>query len=134
MRSGIGAVLLAALALRVAVFLGAMWSHNWDITGFWEPDTTGYVALANDIVKNGTFQSGGVPEIRRTPGYPLFVGVGQLVGGLGFVTVAQIVLSVVTAYVIYHVGLGLFEMREQPGLRWLRTLLSQPRCTTPCCF
>lgn len=109
MRSGIGTVLLAALSLRAAIFLGAMWSHNWDISAFWDPDTRGYVALAKDIVENGTFQSGGIPEIRRTPGYPLFVGLGQLVGGLGFVTVVQIVLSVVTAYVIYRVGLELFR-------------------------
>jgi 4-amino-4-deoxy-L-arabinose transferase-like glycosyltransferase len=43
--------------------------------GLIAPDTASYVASASGLAKYGTFSVDGVPEIMRTPGYPMFLAV-----------------------------------------------------------
>lgn len=87
-------------------------------------DSKEYISLAQELVRHGRFQSTfpilgartNTPEIQRTPGYPLFLVPGILLGHVQPVTIfLQIMLSCLTIYYIYRVCFFLFE-KEKPAL------------------
>lgn len=56
------------------------------------------------------FTTNGVPEIARTPGYPILLLPGIVLGNIDFVTIAlQIALSSLSVYLVFKVALLLFE-------------------------
>ena len=69
------------------------------------PDTPSYVAPAESLLADGTFSRNGVPEIVRTPGYPLLLTIGLRFGHFEPLTVVlQIILSVASVALVYHLA------------------------------
>lgn len=104
-------ILLIALILRGALALGAR-SATGDTVVF-TPDTFTYLTCARELVRYGTFTTAGVPEVIRTPGYPLLLIPGVLLGHEQGITIAlQIALSLFSAVGVYALGLALTDDRR----------------------
>lgn len=115
-------VLGLAVFLRTSLPIIGYW-YTHDRTIFYTPDTLSYVVPAQELVAFHRFFSDGSPEAAvwntpvtsapdtvRTPGYPLLLTVGLLLGRLEFVTVAlQVLLSCFTVYLVYKTAYLLFE-------------------------
>jgi 4-amino-4-deoxy-L-arabinose transferase-like glycosyltransferase len=88
-------ILIVAFAARGLV-LAATWRSQNAIVG----DSHSYLAPAASLASEGTFSSLGLPEIFRTPGYPLFLVSCWLSGPLSFgvAQIVQVLLSVATVY------------------------------------
>jgi hypothetical protein len=102
-------VLVLALLLRALLpILGYFFTR--DVTIVYTPDTASYMAPARELIAHHRFYSDGAPEIIRTPGYPLLLTIGLLLGHLESVTIAlQILLSCFTVYMVYKTTRELFE-------------------------
>lgn len=105
-------VLLVALIPRVALPL-AVWAATGNPKAFEAPDTQTYVRPAETMIQ-GRF---GDPDIVRTPGYPLLLIPGLLVGRLTAVTIAlQIALSVASVALVFAVEREAFGGRGWAAL------------------
>lgn len=89
-------------------------SKDWSV--FYGYDTTKYIAPALSLITTGQFSTNGIPETTRTPGYPILMVPGLLTGFPEMLTIAlQILLGCLTIYLIFRIGLTLFE-RPLPAL------------------
>lgn len=105
-------VLLAALVLRVAVALLAM-TCNEDSSVFFEPYSPQYLKPAMSLVSSDGFAVDGHPELRRTPGYPMLLVPGIVLHNVALVTIVlQLLLSCLTVYLVYRIGLLLFGQSD----------------------
>ncbi len=105
-------VILVALALRVA-FPVLMLGLSKDMEVFYGNDTIEYIEPAKGLITSGEFATKGVPEIERTPGYPLLLIPGIILGHIELVTIAlQIALSCFSVIIIYKIGILLFDTHE----------------------
>jgi 4-amino-4-deoxy-L-arabinose transferase-like glycosyltransferase len=98
------AILCAALCVRVLLPLIA---YTWtrDARIFNTPDTASYRACAESLARIGSFSIGRVPEIVRTPGYPVLLVPGVALGHVTAVTVLlQLVLGCATVLLVYRVA------------------------------
>jgi 4-amino-4-deoxy-L-arabinose transferase-like glycosyltransferase len=102
-------VLGLALLLRTLLpILGYFYTR--DDTIVYTPDTVSYIVPARELIAHHRFFFNGAPEIIRTPGYPLLLTAGLLLGRLESVTIAlQILLSCFTVYMVYRTAFILFE-------------------------
>ena len=109
---GLWIVLGLALLLRALMpILGYCYTH--DVTIFYTPDTASYVTPAHELVVHHRFFSDGSPELIRTPGYPLLLTIGLLLGRLEFATITlQVLLSCFTVFMVYRTAGLLFESEE----------------------
>jgi 4-amino-4-deoxy-L-arabinose transferase-like glycosyltransferase len=97
-------VLLLALLLRGGMFAAA-WHNAADLHTLHTGDTPTYLTPAESLLADGTFSGGVVPEIYRTPGYPLLLTAGLRAGHVELVTVAvQTVLSLASILLLYHLA------------------------------
>ena len=109
-----------ALVLRVALWLSA-WAIAGDTTVFHVADTGSYVPLAEEMLRSGTFSSGGQPHLFRTPGYPLFLVPGVWSGHLEGVTLfLQVLLSVATVWLVSEIA---WDIAGSEPVRLLAALL-----------
>jgi 4-amino-4-deoxy-L-arabinose transferase-like glycosyltransferase len=95
-------ILILALAGRAAL-LRVAWRNDAAALSI---DAREYVAAATSLATQHTFETNGRPEIRRTPGYPLFLAVCGLTGPLGY-GIAQLMgmlLDVLLVYLTYVLG------------------------------
>ena len=100
-------VLVVALVVRAAVIVSSLMVTGGTI-GFINPDTDDYVEPATAFLETGTFALGGQPDITRTPGYPIFLLPGIALGHVEIITlVGQVLLSCLTVYGVYRLGLEL---------------------------
>ena len=112
-----GLLLLTAMSVRLLVLALASGFH--DIGYFVATDDSHeYLGLAESLTE-GSFSKNGVPEVMRTPGYPLLVALGVLAGHpIGFTVLLQVVLGGAAAVIVYalavHVAtyLGLRDSRR----------------------
>jgi len=93
-------VLAVALVLRVACFQASPESM------IFPPDSAGYLDSARGLLEHGRL-GGEVPDVNRTPGYPLFCGLGLAMGDWRFVVAMQIALDVLTTAVVFGLGRSL---------------------------
>jgi hypothetical protein len=120
--SNIWRVLLLAFVLRVLLPIsGYFYTHDESI--IYGGDAAQYIVPARQLITHRRFFSDGSPAARvwndpvapepdiiRTPGYPLLLTVGLLLGHLVPTTVAlQILLSCLTVYMVYRLGNLIFE-------------------------
>jgi 4-amino-4-deoxy-L-arabinose transferase-like glycosyltransferase len=76
---------------------------------FNKDDTLSYIRPAMGLTSLGKFVSDGRPEFNRTPGYPLLLVPGILLGNVELVTVGiQVVLSSLTILLVYGISMVLF--------------------------
>jgi 4-amino-4-deoxy-L-arabinose transferase-like glycosyltransferase len=112
MRLGIWHVLSLAFFLRV-LFPVVGYLRSNDIGIFYEPDTLSYVVPAQQLATHLKFDSNAGPEIRRTPGYPLLLTAGLLLGRLELVTILiQIFLGCLTVYMVYRTAQLVFDSEK----------------------
>ncbi|MFP3938392.1 MAG: glycosyltransferase family 39 protein [Phycisphaerae bacterium] len=102
-------IMLAALALRLGLLSVAFENPE----GVFTPDSYGYVQLSDHLRSGWEFRpsGGALPEIFRTPGYPLFLLIGAPYGdepvqssGWRVVLPAQVLLDVLLVGLIYLLG------------------------------
>lgn len=96
-------IILAMAAILRLALLASAWNHPLRVQ---TPDSESYLALARSLVTSGTFTQGGEVELFRTPGYPLFLTLGVLLGPDGWhaIVLLQILLDLATAYLAYRLG------------------------------
>jgi 4-amino-4-deoxy-L-arabinose transferase-like glycosyltransferase len=112
MRLSIWHALSLAFFLRV-LFPVVGYLRSNDVSIFYEPDTVSYVVPAHQLATHLKFYSNTGPEIRRTPGYPILLTAGLLLGRLELVTiVVQILLSCFTVYMVYRMAQLLFDSEK----------------------
>ena len=105
-------VLALAFAIRVSVFAVALLCAK-DFAVFHLKDTGTYLQPAAELLATGTFSTNGVPEIMRTPGYPLLLAIGLKLGHVEGVTILlQILLSCLTCYLVYSITKQVFEQES----------------------
>ncbi len=101
------AILLLVILVRLTVAISAL-KVSGGLSIFHDPDTSGYLAPAKALLA-GEFATSGAPEITRTPGYPLLLAAGVGLNQPEIITIAiQILLSSISAYLIFQTGLLLF--------------------------
>ncbi|MBI1870443.1 MAG: glycosyltransferase family 39 protein [Chlamydiae bacterium] len=110
------------LSLRSILFLAVMLRGLWgmvafyftrDASIFYSPDSASYVALAKEMITLHHFSIHGIPELVRTPGYPLFLIPGLILGHLEWVTISlQILLSGWTLYLIYKTAFLFYQDKK----------------------
>lgn len=106
-------IVLAIAALVRAFFALTAWLATKEITVFHYWDSLSYLYPAYDLFTRGTFSVDGVPELIRTPGYPLLLLPGFWLGAPEVVTVAlQVALSVATVAAVFVLARQLFNDRR----------------------
>ncbi|MDI6741052.1 MAG: glycosyltransferase family 39 protein, partial [Candidatus Edwardsbacteria bacterium] len=84
-----------------------------DPTVFHTQDTPSYLIPAIALLRDHRFATFGIPEIIRTPGYPLLLIPGIMIGRMELVAIIlQIGISLGTMYLVYHLGDRLFRSRR----------------------
>ncbi len=102
-------ILLLACILRTAIF-GAAYFSLRDNTAFYAKDTWSYLQPAIELTTAGSFTLHGEPEMFRTPGYAVLLGIGIKLGHIEFSTLTlQILLSCVTTYLVFRIAKELFD-------------------------
>lgn len=106
----ISTVLLVALVMRLILPVLA-WLITQDLEMFNRGDTLSFIIPAKKLIELGQFLNiDNQPELFRTPGYPLLLIPGLLVGNVESVTIfIQIILDCFTVYLIYKIALLLFK-------------------------
>ncbi len=108
----INKILLVAFIARVLLLLAVTVPAD-DFSQLRAPDTASYLSLSSELVENGNFARGDLPEITRTPGYPIFLIPGVLSGSPDIVTcILQIMVSCLTVYLLFKVALLIFDSRR----------------------
>ncbi|HTU24879.1 MAG TPA: glycosyltransferase family 39 protein [Pirellulales bacterium] len=106
---GLACVLLVALVIRGGLFFAA-WHAAPDFHSLLTGDSPTYIGPAKTLLSEGSFLAGAVPEgavpeIYRTPGYPLLLTAGLAAGHLELVTVAiQTLLSLASILLVYRLA------------------------------
>ncbi len=104
----VAALLFLSLALRVG-FAFLIYYRHGSLNAFYADDSYGYVRLAKMLVALGRFTAEGRPEIGRTPGFPLLLSVGVLLGNVAlFGVVINVIASVAIVYVTYATAVLIF--------------------------
>ncbi|HYE75972.1 MAG TPA: glycosyltransferase family 39 protein [Blastocatellia bacterium] len=94
-------ILLMALFVRVLLFALVL-AKNQRLDAFYTSDTGWYLRLAASLMEHGRFGSDDMPELIRTPGYPLMLIFGLWSGHVEIITIVlQVALSTATCYSLY---------------------------------
>ncbi len=102
-------VLIGAFVLR-ACFAIAVFLTVGNLEAYHIADSWTYLKAAHSLIDQGLFFSDGSPEIFRTPGYPIFLIPGILMGYPEIFTVlTQCALSCVTVYLVFLTSQELFR-------------------------
>jgi 4-amino-4-deoxy-L-arabinose transferase-like glycosyltransferase len=83
------------------------------------PDTTSYLEPGRNLLLHGRFVADGVPDLLRTPGYPLFLAATSL-AGLPAAALANVILSVFIVFLVWKLGRAVFDDgRIALGAAWI---------------
>ena len=105
-------ILTFALILRATLSVVTVFVNKSERV-FLTSDTGTYVAPAKSLIESRSFDFDGKPFIFRTPGYPLLLVPGILVGKMLLVTIGlQILISCLTVAVVFELALELFSSRK----------------------
>lgn len=99
------AAALAAVLVRLLLMAAALWHGGFDT--LIQSDTGSYLRPGSNLLLHGQFASGGVPEIDRTPGYPLFLALLSCAGPLA-ASLAQVILSAASVVLVYRIARALY--------------------------
>ncbi len=103
----IWAVLTLAFLLRSLLTIVVLAINN--TSGAYTLDTESYLITARKLIESGQFTNSVQPEIFRTPGYPLLLIPGILLGQQELVAIfIQIMLSCFTIFLIYKIALAIW--------------------------
>jgi 4-amino-4-deoxy-L-arabinose transferase-like glycosyltransferase len=109
-------ITLAALGIRFLLPFTVLLTGGY-YKLFYAPDTYSYLAPAKELLLSGRFYSNGIPELSRTPGYPLFLIPGIYLGHVEIVTIVmQVILACLTAYLVFRISMLLFKNTKAAAL------------------
>jgi 4-amino-4-deoxy-L-arabinose transferase-like glycosyltransferase len=101
------APLLAAALLRLGLAIAA-----FALTGasvMTQGDTASYLNPGHNLIVHGAFASSGIPEIDRTPGYPIFAELtGMICANVLLSVAAQIILSLISLLLVRKIANRVF--------------------------
>ncbi len=93
------APLVVAAALRLALMLAAFLLTGTSVMT--QGDTASYLEPGRNLIQHGAFVTLGLPEIDRTPGFPLFALLtGTLFGNVLLTVVAQVIVSLASLLLV----------------------------------
>ncbi len=92
---------VAAAAVRLGLLAATI--HWFGTSALTRGDTASYLEPGRNLLLHGRFFADGVPDLLRTPGYPLFLAVTSL-GGLSAAAVANVLLSVFSVVLVWRLG------------------------------
>ncbi len=105
-------IIIFAFIIRIA-FAFIAYHDSGDTTIFYRSDSKTNIAPATAILNTGSFAIDGVPEIHRTPLYPLVLIPGIALGKVEPVTIfIQIILSCLTVVLVYKCSIIIFNSRR----------------------
>lgn len=94
--------MLAAAFLRLGLMLAAFLLTGTSVMT--QGDTQSYITPGANLILHGAFTSRGLPEIDRTPGYPIFAALtGMVFGNVLLAVVAQIVIATVSLWLVWRI-------------------------------
>jgi hypothetical protein len=97
---------LAAAAVRLALL--ALVLARSGSRALYRPDTLSYLEPGRNLLLHGRFVAAGLPELGRTPGYPLFLALTSL-GGPVAAALAQVILSVFSVVLVWRLARAVFR-------------------------
>ena len=100
------APVIVAAALRLALLAATLSRTGTSVIT--SGDTASYLEPGRNLLLHGRFFTGVLPEIDRTPGYPLFLAVASLPGSPQPL-VAQVILSAFTVVLVWRLARAVFE-------------------------
>jgi len=88
------------------------------------PDSPGYLDLASSLREEGRFHASAYEESLRTPVYPAFLALVELAFGerVGPIALLQILLTLVTAWILFRAGREIAGERAGLAAAWLYAL------------
>jgi len=108
---------IAAAAVRFTL-LAVLIVRN-GISAVKDLDTYSFLEPGRNLLLHGRFVADGVPDLFRTPGYPIFLAITCL-AGLPAAAVANVILSVFSVILIWKLGRAVFDdNRIALGAAWI---------------
>lgn len=105
----LGIVLIVAFVLRIC-FAITVYVVVGTLDAYHIADSWTYIRAAKSLINNASFFSDGTPEILRTPGYPIFLIPGLLIGSPEiFAVLIQSILSCLTVYLVFLTSREVFR-------------------------
>ncbi len=112
--------MIAAAVLRLALLAASLVRTGTSIIT--SGDTASYLEPGRNLLLYARFFTGMLPEIDRTPGYPLFLAVASLPGAV-WAALAQVLLSVFSVVLVWRLARAVFAEGSIPIMAaWLFAL------------
>jgi hypothetical protein len=109
--------LIAAAVVRFALLAVALARKG--VGSLTTLDTISYLEPGRNLLLHGRFVIDGVPDLFRTPGYPLFLAITSL-PGLPAAAVANVILSVFSVLLVWRLARAAFrDDRTALGAAWI---------------
>jgi 4-amino-4-deoxy-L-arabinose transferase-like glycosyltransferase len=115
----VAAPIIASALLRSGLMIAAYLRTGTNIMT--QGDTASYLEPGRNLLLHGLYATAGLPEIDRTPGYPLFAMLtGMLYGQVLLTALAQIILSAISVLLIWKIAQRVFPSERTALLAaWL---------------
>jgi hypothetical protein len=108
---------IAAAVVRLA-FMGVLIARH-GVSILSQADTVSYLVPGRNLLLHGQFMADGVPDLVRTPGYPLFLATTSL-AGLPAAAMANLIVSVFSVLLVWRLGRAVFDdERIALGAAWI---------------
>lgn len=108
---------LAAAAVRLTLL--AVLLARSGTSALNRPDTASYLEPGRNLLLHGRFAAAGLPEVERTPVYPLFLTFSSLAGPVA-AALAQVALSVLSVVLVWRLARTVFrDQRIALTAAWL---------------
>jgi len=115
--SRLAAPVIVAAALRLTLLIATLLRTGTSIIT--SGDTASYLEPGRNLLLHGRFITGALPEIDRTPGYPLFLAIASM-PGVRAAALAQVLLSAFTVLLVWRLARAVFdEDRIALAAAWL---------------
>jgi hypothetical protein len=109
--------LIAAAAIRLTLLVLVL--ARGGSSSLISTDTPSYLDPGRNLLLHGGFVANGVPDLFRTPGYPLFLAITSL-AGVPVTAFIQVILSVFSVLLIWRLaGAVIADQRVALGAAWL---------------
>jgi hypothetical protein len=109
--------IIAAAVVRLTLLVIALARNGSSALFQIDPGT--YLEPGRNLILHGCFAVDGVPDLFRTPGYPLFLAITSL-AGFPAAAVANVILSVFTVFLVWRLAWTVFgDNRIALGAAWI---------------